>query len=81
MKLYRDSDLKLAHIAEQLGVSHASLLKWVQQADADEGRGPADALTTAERAELRRLRKENRELRMVAEILKKAEAFCAENDP
>jgi len=49
----------------------------VQQSEVDAGRGPAGALTTAEKEELTRLRKENRELRMERAILKRAAAFFA----
>ena len=77
VKLVRESEMNLNQLAKQLGVSRRALELWVRQADIDEGRGPAGALTSAEREELRRLRRENRELRMVTEILKKAEAFFA----
>jgi transposase len=49
---------------------------WVAQADRDEGRR-ADGLTTAERQELSRLRRENRQLRIEREILSKAAAWFA----
>ena len=50
---------------------------WLRQADIDEGKGPAGALTTAEREELAGLRRENKTLRLEREILKKAAAFFA----
>ena len=49
---------------------------WVKQADLDEGRR-TDGLTTAERDELRRLRRENKQLKIEREILKKAAAWFA----
>ncbi len=49
---------------------------WVKQADLDEGRR-ADGLTTAEREELRRLRRENKRLKIECEILGKAAAWFA----
>ena len=53
-----------------------SIRNWADQADLDEGRR-SDGLTTAERDELRRLRRENRQLREEREILKKAAAWFA----
>ncbi len=52
---------------------------WVSQARADRSKGKT-GLTTEERAELARLRKENRELRMEREILKRAAAFFAKEN-
>ena len=49
---------------------------WVKQADVDAG-VRSDGLTTDERAELRRLKRENKQLRMEREILKKAAAWFA----
>ena len=49
---------------------------WVRQADLDAGRR-TDGLTTAEREELRRLRRENKQLKIEREILKKAAAWFA----
>jgi len=53
-----------------------AIRNWVVQADRDEGRR-ADGLTTAERQELSRLRRENRQLRIEREILSKAAAWFA----
>jgi transposase len=65
---------------EQLGrefePSAQAIRNWVAQADRDEGRRE-DGLTTLERDELRRLRRENRQLREEREILKKAAAWFA----
>ena len=69
---------KNAHaVARELDLSYSALLEWVKQAKADRGVGKKGVLTTAEREELARLRKENRELRIEREILKKAAAFFA----
>ncbi len=64
-------------VAKELGISGTSLGQWVHQAQVDAGKGPAGALTTAEKQELAQLRRENKQLRMEREILKKAAAFFA----
>ena len=61
--------------AADLGVSEQTLRNWVRQGDVDAGR--AEGLTTDEREELRRLRRENRRLQQEREILKAAAAFFA----
>lgn len=74
VELYRSSDRPRVEVAKSLGVSDGSLAAWVKQArDVDE----PGALSTDERAELDALRKENRELRMDREILRKAAAYFA----
>ena len=67
----------LAQVARDLDLTESSLRNWVKQAKIDEGQGPEGALNTEERAELRRLRRENRTLAMEREFLKKAAAFFA----
>jgi len=68
----------LAAVAGDLGVSVASLRLWVRQAQVDAGAGPPGALTTEEREELRRLRREHKTLVREREILKKAAACGAQ---
>jgi transposase len=63
-------------LAQEFEPSAESIRNWVKQADRDEGRRE-DGLTTAERDELRRLRRENRQLREEREILAKAAAWFA----
>ncbi len=63
-------------LAEEFEPSSASIRAWVKQADADDGTRQ-DTLTTEEREEIRRLRRENKQLREEREILKKAAAWFA----
>jgi transposase len=63
-------------LAREFEPSAQAIRNWVAQADRDEGRRE-DGLTTLERDELRRLRRENRQLREEREILKKAAAWFA----
>ncbi len=69
VRLVRASDEPLSRIARELGVSTETLRTWVKQTEIDAGE--REGLTTEEREELRRLRKENRLLREEREILKK----------
>jgi transposase len=63
-------------LAKEFGLSRGSIRGWVRQADLDEGRRH-DGLTTDERNELARLRRENQRLRLEREILAKATAWFA----
>ena len=63
-------------IAGKLGCSPETLRKWVRQAQRDHGLRPG--LTTEERARLKELERENRELKRANEILRKASAFFAQ---
>ena len=63
-------------LAKEFEPSAQAIRNWVVQADRDEGRR-GDGLTNAERIELSRLRKENKQLRLEREILSKAAAWFA----
>jgi transposase len=63
-------------LAHEFGPTGQTIRNWVKQADLDEGRR-RDGLTTAERQELARLRRENKRLRLEREILAKATAWFA----
>jgi transposase len=63
-------------VAASLGVSQQTLRNWARQAGADRGERE-DALSSAEREELRRLRRENARLKQERDILKHATAFFA----
>ena len=75
--LVRNSGKSVGTICRELDLTETAVRRWVKQAEVDDGQGPVGVLTTAEREELRQLRRENRELRMEREILKKATAFFA----
>jgi transposase len=75
VELARERAKPIAHIAADIGISESCLRNWLARADVDEGR--KDGVTTSEREELVRLRRENRVLRMEKEILGKAAAFFA----
>ena len=77
VRLAQGSDKSIPMLAADLGISSEALRHWLRQADADEGRGRPGDLTTDEREELRRLRREVRVLQQEREILKKAAAFFA----
>jgi transposase-like protein len=77
VKLVIEHRMTMAKVSRELGVGESVLGRWVQKANVDAGRGPPGALTTPERDELARLRRENSQLRMEREILKKAAAFFA----
>ncbi|MGW6026584.1 IS3 family transposase [Streptomyces sp. NPDC055099] len=70
----RTTGRPIAHVAKDLGIHKEALRGWVRQAEADTGERD-DRLTTAERDELKQLRRENAELRRANEILKAASAF------
>jgi transposase-like protein len=63
-------------VAEKLGLTTEALRRWVRQAERDAGHRPG--LTTSERDELKRLQRENFELKRANEILRKASAFFAQ---
>jgi len=78
VRLARGSDKSIPALAADLGVSSEALRHWLRQDDADGGRRPADALSTDEREELRRLRREVKVLQQEREIVRKAAASCAQ---
>jgi transposase-like protein len=75
VELAREGPKPIAQIAHDLGIADSCLRNWLRQADIDEGK--RQGLSTEERQELVRLRRENRVLRMEKEILGKAAAFFA----
>ena len=74
VRLCKVGDRSIARIAMDLDLIETSLREWVRRANIDAGKGPASSLTTDDRGELARLRRENKQLLMEREILKKAAA-------
>jgi transposase len=73
--LCQTSGKSVGQVARELDLTETAVRRWVTQAEIDSGR--REGLTTAEREELARLRKENRVLREERDILKRATAFFA----
>lgn len=76
VELVRQDGNTVASVARDLDLTETAVREWVKQADLDHGRRN-DGLTSSERAELARLRRENRVLREERDILKRATAFFA----
>jgi transposase len=77
VKLVHESGKSVGLVCRELDLTESAVRKWMAQAEVDAGHGPSGALTSDERDELRRLRRENTRLRMEREVLKKATAFFA----
>lgn len=75
VELYRSSGRSLKTISEELGIALESLRTWNRQYEVDVGK--REGLSSDEREELKRLRKDNARLKQEREILKRAAAFFA----
>ena len=71
----RRGDRTIGQVARDFDLTETAVREWVRQAEVDAGERPG--LSSAERAELAELRRENRRLREDVEILKRATAFFA----
>jgi|SRR6185436_8937995 len=78
VELIRSGTKTIRGLSRDLGVSDQTLRNWLRQGDVDAGRRH-DGLSTGEREELRRLRSENRTLRMERDLLRKAAVFFAKD--
>ena len=76
VRLVLDEGKTVAAVARDLDLTETALRDWVKRAQAEGSKGRT-GLTAAEREELARLRKENRQLRLERDILKNAAAFFA----
>lgn len=80
VKLCREGGESIGAVAERLDLTETAVRTWVKQAEVDEQGGTDAALTTDEKAELARLRREVKRLTMERDILKKATAFFAKEN-
>ncbi len=71
MRLVLEEGKSISGVADDLDLTASALGKWVEQARADKGRSKRGTLTTDEKEELARLRKDVRVLRVERDILKK----------
>jgi transposase len=76
VRLAIESGRPIAHVAQDIGLPPETLRKRVRQAEADQGLRPGMP-TTEEREEIKKLKRENAELRRANEILKAASVFFA----
>ncbi len=76
--LYRQSGRPFEQIAKELGVSATGLQRWVRQAEVDSGEKPG--VSSDDKAELAKLRRDVRRLEMENEILKRAAAYFAKEN-
>ena len=70
---------QVSQVARDLDLDRSVLARWVKEAERSNGENSGDASAAEEREELRRLRRENKTLRMERDFLKKAAAFFAED--
>ena len=78
VRLFHSSEKSFPQVAKELGIADESLRRWVRQAEIDQGQ--REGLTTEEREELSRLRREVRVLKQERDFLKEAAAFFARED-
>ena len=77
VRLVREGGRSVGQVAQELQLADSLIRYWLRQADVDGGKAPPGAVTTSEKEELARLRREVKVLRMEREILKRAATFFA----
>jgi transposase len=77
VKIVKTSGKSVGQVAQELGLTVSALRSWVKQDEINHNPAPRGPLTTDERAELARLRKELKRVEMERDFLKKAAAFFA----
>ncbi|MCP4244893.1 MAG: IS3 family transposase [bacterium] len=78
VRLCQSGTESIGEVCRRLELTETAVRRWVKQAEVDEVGGTPEALSTSEREELARLRRENRRLKMEREILKKANGLLRE---
>lgn len=78
ISLVREEGRPVAQVARELGIAESGLRRWLDRHDVDSG--AKEGMSTSEREELVRLRRENRQLRMERELLSRAAAFFAQEN-
>jgi transposase len=81
VRIVTQSGKPISQIAREMGLTESALRNWVKQAQIDQAAAPNGALTTEERQELAKLRREVKRLQRSRDFLKKAAFFAAENSP
>ncbi len=77
VELCRQGDRSIGQVSRDLGLPETSVRRWLKPYEADIGEGPPGALTTAERKELKLLRRQVKRLREDRDILRRATVFFA----
>jgi transposase-like protein len=80
VRLVKASDRGVGQVAKDLDLTETALREWVKRDAVDAGKGSPDVLTTVEREELVRLRRDNKRLLMERDILKAAAFFAKESE-
>lgn len=78
INLARQGDVPVSQVARELGINDSVLYRWIRKAECKSGSAGADGLSSDERMELSRLRREVKRLATEREILKKAVGIFSE---